>query len=226
MPSQDASHAQALQDQYEIRPDTVALTHNDDDPSQNAASGVDYEPYPEKSIPISPEHEKIIKAITSLYSGSASKEDMEVYAHDAIYDDPWSYCDTRYKIAGQWYGKAARLPSSLRRHHAKRTACLHYFVATGIPKIMASSKTLATEVVSDKPTEIIYKQKQEYKPRPLYVGKAVNSLVTLTLDGEGKVRYHKDQWNEKDYSHSGLGKIMKQLNGDHLTKITQPPKDL
>ncbi|MCJ1316087.1 hypothetical protein MMC15_001407 [Xylographa vitiligo] len=199
MPSQDPSHAQALQDQYEIRPDPVALTHNDDDPSQNAESGVDYEPYPEKSIPISTEHENILKAITSLYSGSASKEDMEVYAHDAIYDDPWSYCDTRYKIAGQWYG---------------------------IPKIMASSKTLATEVVSDKPTEIIYKQKQEYKPRPLYVSKEVNSLVTLTLDGDGKVRYHKDQWNEKDYSHSGLGKIMKELNGDHLTKITQPPQDL
>lgn len=29
---------------------------------------------------------------------------MQVYAENAIYDDPWSYCDTRYKIAGQWYG--------------------------------------------------------------------------------------------------------------------------
>jgi hypothetical protein len=65
----------------------------------------------------------------------------------------------------------------------------------------------------------------------------------LTLDGDGKVRYHKvrykmelrwvvandtlqDMWNEKDYSHEGLGKIMKELNGDHLTKITQPPEDL
>jgi hypothetical protein len=30
---------------------------------------------------------------------------MQVYAQEAIYDDPWSYCDTRYKIAGQWYGE-------------------------------------------------------------------------------------------------------------------------
>ena len=29
---------------------------------------------------------------------------MQVYAQEAIYDDPLSYCDTRYKIAGQWYG--------------------------------------------------------------------------------------------------------------------------
>ena len=44
-------------------------------------------------------------SITRLYSGSASEEDMQVYAQEAIYDDPWSYCDTRYKIAGQWYGE-------------------------------------------------------------------------------------------------------------------------
>lgn len=95
---------QELQDKYEIRPDPQALTHNTSDPSQNSKTGVDYEPHPEKSVPISPENEKIVKAITSLYSGSASREDMEAYAEESVYDDPWSYCDTRYKIAGQWYG--------------------------------------------------------------------------------------------------------------------------
>lgn len=50
--------------------------------------------------------------------------------------------------------------------------------------------------------------------------------MSLTLDEEGKVRYHKDMWNDKDYSHEGLGKVMKTLNGDHLTKITRPPGEL
>jgi hypothetical protein len=50
--------------------------------------------------------------------------------------------------------------------------------------------------------------------------------VTLSLDGEGKVKYHKDMWNEKDYSHEGLEKVFKTLNGDDLTKITQPPGTL
>jgi len=54
----------------------------------------------------------------------------------------------------------------------------------------------------------------------------VNSLVSLSLDENSKVRYHKDMWNEKDYSHEGLGKLLKKLNGDHLTKITQPPDTL
>lgn len=95
--------AESLQQNHEPRPDPQTLTSNPD-PSKNASTGVDYEPHPSQSIDISPEREGIINAITRLYSGSASEEDMQVYAKEAIYDDPWSYCDTRYKIAGQWYG--------------------------------------------------------------------------------------------------------------------------
>jgi hypothetical protein len=103
LPNSEKSRAEALQETYEPHPDPIALTQNPD-PSQNTSSGVDYEPHPENSIKLSSEREKIVQAICNLYSGSASKEDMLVYAEEAIYDDPWSYCDTRYKIAGQWYG--------------------------------------------------------------------------------------------------------------------------
>ena len=82
------SNAQELQDKYEIRPDPVALTQNRDDPSQNTSSGVDYEPHP-PGIKVSPEHQHVIDCITRLYSGSASEDDMKVYAEKAIYDDPW-----------------------------------------------------------------------------------------------------------------------------------------
>ncbi|KAI4765827.1 hypothetical protein E4T52_02832 [Aureobasidium sp. EXF-3400] len=184
---------------YEIRPDPQALTGNKEDPSQNASTGVDYEPHPEKSIKLEPEREKIVQSICALYSGGASEELMQVYAEKAVYDDPWSYCDTRYKIAGQWYG---------------------------IPKVMAKSQTLKTEVVESEKDRIIFKLQQEYTPRLVHYSKPVNSLITLTLDDQGKIKYHKDMWNEKDYSHEGLGKVMKTLNGDHLTKITQPPETL
>jgi hypothetical protein len=91
---------------------------------------------------------------------------------------------------------------------------------------MTSSKTLKTEVVKSTPQELIFKLQQEYKPRLIQLSKPVNSLVSLTFDENGKVKYHKDMWNEKDYSHEGLGKILKTLNGDHLTKITRPPDSL
>lgn len=97
---------------------------------------------------------------------------------------------------------------------------------SGIPKIFASSKTLAIEVVESEPDSIIFKLRQEYTPKAVHFSKPVNSLVTLTLDGDGKCVYHKDMWNEKDYSHEGLGKIMKTMNGDYLTKLTRPPAEL
>ncbi|KAL8770461.1 MAG: hypothetical protein Q9209_003887 [Squamulea sp. 1 TL-2023] len=197
MPS-TAPAAPVPQGQHEPRTDPEALTSNPD-PSQNAPTDVDYTPHPESSLKVSPERDLIVKKITNLYSGSASEEDMLVYAEKAVYDDPWSFCDTRYKIAGQWYG---------------------------IPKIMASSKTLATEIVLSNDTTLAWKQTQEYTPRLLHTSKKVNSLVTCTLDEEGKVVYHKDQWNQKDYSHEGLGKVMKTLNGDYLTGVTKPSKNL
>lgn len=68
--------------------------------------------------------------------------------------------------------------------------------------------------------------RHEYTPKLLHTPKAVDSLITLTIDEEGRVRYHKDMWNAKDYSHEGLGKVLKTLNGDQLTRVTQPPENL
>ena len=188
---------------HEPNPDPTVLTG-----SKNV-SNVDYRPDPSQSIPLPANRQKIVDAITSLYSGGASESLMRVYASKAIYDDPWSYCDTRFKIAGQWYG---------------------------IPKIMSKSETKAVQVVENSDSLIVFKMRQLWVPKGLgwaNGGKEVDCLVSLALDKEGekgdgqgeegfggeRVRYHKDMWNEKDYSHAGLGKVMKTLNGDQLTKV-------
>lgn len=88
-----------IHEQFEPHPDPEQLTGHES--SKNVSKNVDYEPYPEQSITISDEHKQIMQHITNLYCGSCSKTDMEVYAEKAIYDDPYSYCDTRYKIAGE-----------------------------------------------------------------------------------------------------------------------------
>ncbi len=93
---------------HEPHPDPQVLTSN---PGHNSKTGVDYEPHASSSILLSPPRQKIVDAICRHYSGSASEDDMQVYAEKAIYDDPWSFCDTRYKIAGQWYGKLQLIPT-------------------------------------------------------------------------------------------------------------------
>lgn len=90
---------------HEPHPDPIALTATPENPKE-----ISYTPNPTLSIPLSPSRQKIVTSITSLYSGSCveggtGEQDMHVYSEKAIYDDPWSYCDTRFKIAGQWYGE-------------------------------------------------------------------------------------------------------------------------
>ena len=211
---------------YEIR-DRQQLEQPDHENRPKDATSAplnqDYEPHPSASIKLEPNRQRILDSIVRLYSGSAThdegstgKQDMLVYAKKSIYDDIASYCDTRYKIAGQWYG---------------------------IPYVMKSSVTTAIEVVSSTeaeppmtPATIVFKMKRAWTPR-LMAGKTfdVNHFVVLSLekaaeeDGEGpseRVKYHKDLWNEKEYSHSGFGKVMKTINGDWATIGTGPPKDL
>jgi hypothetical protein len=93
-------------------------------------------------------------------------------------------------------------------------------------QIFSKSQTIKTEVVSDQPNEIVFKLRHEYTVKGIGASKQVDILVSLGLDDKGRVKYHKDMWNEKDYSHKGLGKIFKKLSGDHMPKITKPPKTL
>jgi len=121
----------------------------------------------------------------------------------------------------------------------------------GIPIAFNTTKVTSTEIVESTPKTLIFKQTCDYTFPLKVFTKPINSLITLTLnpdpdsrsddelakagektpDGKGikkawmeTVVYHKDMWNDKDYSHEGIGKILKTMNGDHLTKVTAPPK--
>ncbi|KIA75898.1 hypothetical protein HK57_00303 [Aspergillus ustus] len=177
-------------------------------PPRNTTDSIEYTPHPSHSIALPQNRASILQHIQNLYAGSASETDMSVYAEQAVYDDPFSYCDTRYKIAGQWYG---------------------------IPKLFRRSETLATEVVESDEDGMVWKQRQRWVLRGLgesLGGKTVDSLVSLRLEteemggGEEKVVYHKDMWSGRDYDHEGFGALVKKLNGDKLTHITQPPDSI
>ncbi|RYP07659.1 hypothetical protein DL765_009076 [Monosporascus sp. GIB2] len=63
----------------------------------------------------------------------------------------------------------------------------------------------------------------------IHASETADSLISLKLEDREpneKVVYHKDMWNEKDYSHEGLGMLMKKLNGDKRTFITKPPESV
>lgn len=58
----------------------------------------------------------------------------------------------------------------------------------------------------------------------------INALVSLSLDPDTvdsdfiQVKYHKDQANDKDYSHEGLGFSFKKWQADNVVKFMDSPE--
>jgi hypothetical protein len=73
------------------------------DTSLYATEHNQYEPKPSASIPLDAPRQTVLDAVLSLYSGKPSEAACLNYASRSIYDDPLSFCDTRRKIAAQWY---------------------------------------------------------------------------------------------------------------------------
>ena len=111
---------------------------------------------------------------------------MQVYAEKAIYDDPWSYCDTKYKITGQLFFWEICVESyrsnwnSLEKQYEGGALTFK-----GILKSIASFHTLATKIASSTKKEIVFKLRQEYRPKLTPARKAINSLVNLGLEKDG-----------------------------------------
>ncbi|KAL0631481.1 hypothetical protein Q9L58_009640 [Maublancomyces gigas] len=145
------------------------------EPRHDSSRFAPYTPNPQNSLPLPSDRMAMLRDIISLYAGNPSEEAMRHYHEESVYDDPLSFCDTRYKIAGQWYG----LPKAFKRLNPKEY-----------------------EVVENESDEVIFKLRLEYTIRGIGATKLVDSLVTLKLDpNEEKptIRYHRDQWNEKDH---------------------------
>lgn len=112
-----------------------------------------------------------------------------------------------------------------------------------LPKLFKASKNEGYEIVRSDEEVIQFKNEQVNYPSTsmsrsrflTYMPQSwtfkiipktatINALVTLSLDPETvhsdfiRVKYHKDQANDKDYSHEGLGFTFKKWQADQVAK--------
>jgi hypothetical protein len=157
----------------------------------------DFTPNKEKSLPLSPQRQAVIDDVLALYSCRPSIERVKRYTPDAVYDDQFSYANNRYKIAGQWFA---------------------------LPKVFSASENISYEVTRDDPGMIEFKNQQKWTFPIIPKTATINAMVTLKLDPETmesdfiRIKYHKDQANEKEYSHQGLTFNLKKWQADNIPK--------
>jgi hypothetical protein len=168
----------------------------------------DYTPNPSKSIKLEPNRQRLVDDILALYSCQPTIERVKRYTPDMVYDDQFVYANDRYKMAGQWFA---------------------------LPKLFSKSINNGYEVIRSDDEMIQFKNDQTWEfripPLPAKMKTArVTGLVSLVLDPETKdsdfiqIKYHKDQANDKDYSHEGPLFSFKKWQADQVAKHMDSPE--
>ncbi|KAK0276319.1 hypothetical protein LTR35_010644 [Friedmanniomyces endolithicus] len=166
------------------------------EPRQTATSE-DYTPDPSKSIKLPPNRQALVDDIIALYSCEPTIRRVERYTPDCVYDDQFVYANDRYKMAGQWFA---------------------------LPKLFKDSTNERYEVIKNEPGLIQFKNEQSWTFKIIPKKATINALVSLALEPETqdsefiRVKYHKDQANDKDYSHEGVGFSFKKWQADNVMK--------
>lgn len=153
------------------------------------SSSDDWHPDPSKSIKLPPNRQALMDDIIALYSCQPTVERVKRYSPDCVYDDQFVYANDGYKMAGQWFA---------------------------LPKLFKDSHNVGYEVIKNDKDLIQFKNEQSWMFAGIHKTAVINALVSLSVDPDTvdsdfiQVKYHKDQANEKDYSHRGIGFYFKK----------------
>ena len=170
---------------------------------RQTAPSDDYTPDPSKSLPLSPARQALVDDIIALYNMQPTVERVKRYTPDCVYDDQFVYANDRYKMAGQWFA---------------------------LPKLFKSSVNERYQIVKNDRDLIQFKNEQTWTFKLIPKSATINALVSLSLDPGTvdsdfiQVKYHKDQADDKDYSHEGLGFSFKKWQADQVAKHMDSPE--
>jgi hypothetical protein len=163
----------------------------------------DYKPDPSKSLPLSPARKALVEDIIALYEMKPTVERVKRYTPDCVYNDQFVYANDRYKMAGQWFA---------------------------LPKLFKDAKSHGYQVVTNDRDLIQFRHEEAWTFKVIPKTAIINALVSLSLDPATidsdfiRVKYHKDQANDKDYSNEGLGATFKKWQADNVAKHMDQPE--
>ncbi|KAI0471020.1 hypothetical protein GGR56DRAFT_678298 [Xylariaceae sp. FL0804] len=163
----------------------------------------DYAPDPSKSFPLSPQRQALVDDVVALYEMKPTVERVKRYTPDCVYNDQFVYANDRYKMAGQWFA---------------------------LPKLFKGAKSHGVQVVTNDRDLIQFRHQEEWTFKVIPKTAVVNAIVSLSLDPDSidtdfiRIKFHKDQANDKDYSNEGLGATFKKWQADNVSKHMDSPE--
>ena len=99
-----------------------------------------------------------------------------------------------------------------------------------LPKLFNASKNEGYQIVKNDKDLIQFYNEQSWTFKIIPKTATINALVSLSLDPATvdsdfiQIKYHKDQANDKDYSHEGVGFSFKKWQADNVMKHMDSPE--
>lgn len=213
-------------------PNDSSLPGENFEPRQTSKTD-DWTPDPSKSLPLNPARQALIDDILALYSCQPTIERVKRYTPDCVYDDQFVYANDRYKMAGQWFALPKLFngsknesyqivkndPLLIQFKNEQVSSSTHSIPLFHLPNHTSPSKP---------PTNIPPTKSWTFKLIPKTA--TINALVSLSLEPSSadsdfiRVKYHKDQADDKDYSHEGGGFTFKKWQADQVAKHMDSPE--
>jgi hypothetical protein len=180
---------------------------------RQTSSSENWKPDPSKSLPLDKARQAFVDDILALYGCEPTIERVRRYTPVCVYDDQFVYANDRYKMAGQWFALPKLFKASKNEGYQ--------IVRCDDDVIQFRNEQVSYDSLNQV-SKLIFHQSWTFKIIPKTA--TINALVTLSLDPETvhrdfiRVKYHKDQANDKDYSHEGLEFSFKKWQADQVAK--------
>ena len=218
-----SSHTTGSMSETDVRhfPNDASLPGENFEPRQTSTKA-EVPPDPSKSLKLSPARQALVDDIIALYSCEPTVERVKRYTPDCVYDDQFVYANDRYKMAGQWFGLPYGFKDSTNHGYEvfRNDKDLIQFKneQVSIPLSLTQTPVQNTDTPQSWTFKVIPKTAR------------INAIVSVSLDPATvdsdfiRVKFHKDQANDKDYSHEGLGFKFKKWQADNVMKYMDSPE--
>ncbi|MCJ1229066.1 hypothetical protein MMC12_005730 [Toensbergia leucococca] len=195
---------------------------------RQTSSTDDYTPDPSKSLPLSPARQALVDDIIALYSCEPTIERVKRYTPDCVYDDQFVYANDRYKMAGQWFA-LPKLFNASKNQRYQVVVNDKDLIQFKNEQVRPPSPPPFLPILPFPPPILLpllptpaHTPPKSWTFKIIPKTATINALVSLSLDPATvdsdfiQVKYHKDQANDKDYSHEGVGFSFKKWQADKV----------
>ncbi|KAF1829139.1 hypothetical protein BDW02DRAFT_574255 [Decorospora gaudefroyi] len=147
-------------------------------------------------IKLSEQQNTVVGSVLDLFAGRPSLPKLALWRDDATFTDPLTIAQGRDQYSAQWYGLQSAFSEIERLEHQ----------------------------VTDAGNPILMNLKTRYVVKGIGKEQTIQSVIAISLDGEGKIKRVEDRW-DGSLPEGSIANAFRHLNAVTVPKMINVPKN-